>query len=277
MEYNSEAGYRIALEIARNHYENFPVVSFLIKKELQRHIAIIYYFARTADDIADEGNLDDKARLCKLDEFENSIKEISRGIIKNDIDAALSETFTKQNLSPEYLINLIAAFKQDTIKKRYKTFDDILGYCRLSANPVGRMLLSLYGYDDEKLFLLSDKICSALQITNFLQDIFIDYKKDRIYLAEEDLKDFSVSKKWFEKEENNHNFHLLIKKYINILRIMFNEGEELVKHLKGLFKYEILWTINGGREILNRLENDYTKRPKLSKLDFLKLLIKSVV
>ncbi|PJA98499.1 MAG: squalene synthase HpnC, partial [Ignavibacteriales bacterium CG_4_9_14_3_um_filter_30_11] len=186
--FNIDSAYKISLDLAKSHYENFPVVSFLIPKEQRKHIAIIYWFARTADDIADEGNINNEERLKKLDELSDRIISISKDKILNEFDAAFLNTIRTKNLSPENLINLLIAFKQDVTKKRYENFDEVLNYCKNSANPVGRLILELNNINDEKAKVFSDNICTALQLTNFIQDIEIDYKKGRIYLPQDEMK-----------------------------------------------------------------------------------------
>ena len=193
-----DKAYKSALALARSHYENFPVVSFLIPKRQRKHIAIIYRFARTADDIADEGELSGEERIKKLDELEKKIDEIVTGAYKNDFDAALGETVKVNKLSPENLKNLLKAFKQDVIKKKYENFDEVLSYCKYSANPVGRLILELNKIRNVKAIEYSDSICTALQLTNFIQDIEIDYSKGRIYLPQDEMENLMWMRKCFD-------------------------------------------------------------------------------
>ena len=265
--------------LVKNHYENFPVASFLIPKYYRKEIALVYWFARTADDIADEGNLESVKRLDKLNNFEEEFRNSLNGISNNLNFVLLAKTINEKKLSDKNFINLLSAFKQDVIKKRYERFEEVLDYCKRSANPVGRILLELLKINDEEAIISSDKICTALQLTNFLRDTVIDFEKDRVYYPQKELRMFSVTEKMFEIKENNPNIKALVKHNVDRSQILFDEGKSLLRYLPGRFKYEIKWTIAGGEKILSMIrKNDYdifTKRPKLSKLNFITLLIKS--
>ena len=271
--------YNSALDFARKHYENFPVVSLLIPKELRKHIAIIYLFARTADDIADEGNLSENERLQQLNDFENSLHNLLIGNFKSHFEEALHHTIIQKNLTPQMFYDLLKAFKQDVIKKRYENYDELLFYCKHSANPIGRLILELFNIRSEEAFNFSDKICTALQLTNFYQDIEIDYKKGRIYFPENEMKLFEVTENIFAMKENNVNLKKLLRHNIERTQKMFDEGKNLLKFLNGRLKFEIKWTILGGGKILQKIkEKDYNifnARPKLTKRDFGALFIKS--
>ncbi len=278
MTYSIDIAYNSAISFAKAHYENFPVVSFLIKKELRKHVAIIYWFARTADDFADEGNLMSEERLGRLNEFEEDFNNLMKAIYKSEYEYALHQTITEKDLNPQHFLNLLKAFKQDVIKKHYKNFEELLDYCSNSANPVGRLILELHNIRNEEANIYSDKICTALQITNFLQDVKMDFEKGRIYLPEDDLNHYGVSKIMFEERKINLNFKRLIEFNVNRTQLLFDEGKNLVKFLHGRLKYEIKWTILGGEAILQKLRyNNYNVfiRPSLSITDFTKLLLKS--
>ena len=273
--------YSQALTIAKTHYENFPVVSLLIPKKLRKHIAIVYWFARTADDFADEGNGSEELRLERLNEFESNFKRSLEGDISNGYNFALRNTITKMNLTPQYFFDLVSAFKQDVTKGRYANFDEVLHYCNRSANPVGRIILELFDIRNEQANEYSDKICTALQLTNFLQDTVIDYEKGRIYLAKDEMQKFGVPEFLFEQKENNHNLKQLVKHNVERINGFFDDGKKLLTFLNGKLKAEIKWTIAGGEEILEQIKkNDYeifNHRPKLSKAKMAGLLIKSFI
>lgn len=275
----SDSAYKSALAFAKQHYENFPVVSFLIKKELRKDVAIIYWFARTADDYADEGNFTDEKRLDLIDNFRYRFSQLMAGNFENDFERALYLTISKHDLDPAAFYDLLSAFRQDVVKKEYSDFNELLDYCRRSANPVGRLILQLYNVRNDEANRLSDKICTALQLTNFYQDIGIDYKKGRIYLPQDEMEKFNVNRNIFELRENSLNFKALLKYQVNRARLLFNEGRNLVNYLSGLFKYEIKWTILGGEEILSKIEkSDYsvlTNRQEISKKDFLRLFFRA--
>ena len=198
--------YKSALDFAKKHYENFPVGSLLIPKDLRKHVAIIYWFARTADDYADEGNMSEDERIEKLNDFENSLNDLLNGKFKSPFEQALHQTIKQKNLTPQLFYDLLKAFKQDVVKKRYNNFDEVLEYCRYSANPVGRLILELFGIRSGEALKYSDKICTALQLTNFYQDIEIDYQKGRIYFPENEMKQFDVTENMFAKKEINVNY-----------------------------------------------------------------------
>jgi squalene synthase HpnC len=269
-----------SLSLSKNHYENFPVVSFLIPKHLRKDVAIIYWFARTADDFADEGNLLPEERLKKLSDFENRLTSLLKGNYENETEFFLDKTIKERDLNPQYFYDLLKAFKQDVVKNSYKNFNELLDYCNYSANPVGRLILELNDIRSDEAFGYSDKICTALQLTNIYQDIKIDYLKGRIYLPEDEMARFVIEKKVFELNENNLNLKKLLKFNVTRARKMFKEGRDLLTFLRGRLKYEIKWTILGGEEILKKIvRNDYRvleERPKLNKFDFIKLLLLAI-
>jgi squalene synthase HpnC len=276
----TNSAYITAEKFAREHYENFPVVSVFIKKELRKHVAIIYWFARTADDIADEGNLPDDQKITRLNDFELRLTSLLKGNFENDYEAALYNTVTTRNLSPQLFYDLIAAFRQDLVKKRYASFEELLDYCKLSANPVGRLILELHGIRDLEAFYFSDRICTSLQLINFYQDVKIDFSRGRIYFPQDEMNRFCVTENMFELNENNLNLQKLVNFNIDRAGNLLDDGKNLLKYLPGRLKYEIKWTILGGNEILNKIRRnklDIFIRPKLNKIDFLRLLFKSIV
>jgi squalene synthase HpnC len=271
-----ESAYEDAIAFTKNHYENFPVLSFLVPKHLRKHVAIVYQFARKADDIADEGELTNAERLTQLNEFELQLQRAEHGIFNNQFWSALHNTILEKELEINNFSNLLLAFKQDITKQRYSNFDELLNYCDNSANPVGRIILELNSITDEKAKLYSDKICTALQITNFLQDVGIDYLKGRIYLPLDELKEFGVQENIFLLKENNSNFIKLMKYQVERVETLFDEGEKLLSLLPFRLRQQIKWTINGGRGILKKIvELEYdvlNSRPIFSKIDLVKIL-----
>jgi len=278
---NLNNAYSKSLKFTKSHYENFPVVSFLIPKNLRKHVAIIYWFARTADDYADEGNFSKGERLEKLNNFEFRLKQLLNGKAESDYEIALANTINEKNLTAENFYNLIKAFKQDVIKKKYENFDEVIDYCKHSANPVGRLILELFDIRSEEAFKHSDNICTALQLTNFLQDVSIDYKKGRIYLPQDEMEMLQITEKLFEQKENNHKLKQLVKHNVDRAQNLLDEGKKLFPLLSGRLKVEIKWTVAGGEEILNRIrKNDYNvlnNRPELSKTRMVSLLLKSLI
>lgn len=277
----TEDAYKSALSFAKSHYENFPVVSFLIPKQLQKHVAIIYWFARTADDLADEGNVPEETRLQNLNAFETRLTSLLNGVYTDDFDKALGATISEKKLTPSLFFDLLSAFKQDVTKKRYLNFGEMIDYSRRSANPVGRLILELFDIRDTEAFCLSDLICSALQFANFVQDTGVDFNKGRIYLPLDEMEKFGVGENLFDLNEKIGNFEELMKFQVDRIEKMFAEGRNLLKFLSGRLRFEIAWTLLGGMEILKKVKdinyNVIAKRPALKKSDFIILFCKAMV
>jgi squalene synthase HpnC len=269
-----------AKKIAAKHYENFPVISLFVPPDLRKYIAIVYVFARQADDIADEGNFTNEQRLERLDEYERNFCNALKGIYKDPFWNALHLTIEEKELDYRDFLRLLKAFKQDIIKKRYSNFNELLDYCSNSANPVGRIILDLYNLKNEKLKQFSDKICTALQLTNFYQDLSIDYQKGRIYIPLNELSFYNVTEKDFEAKNNNDDFKSLIENQVKRAKELFREGSDLLSYLPNPLKFEIKWTVLGGEKILEKIEKiDYdvlNQRPILSKLNYLYLMLSSI-
>ena len=171
------------------HYENFPVASPLLPRAMRAPVRVIYAFARSADDLADEGNALPDERIAALMAYEAELNRIDKGEPpETRLFQQVASTIAEHALDTRYLHDLLSAFRQDVRQTRYASFEVLLDYCRRSANPVGRIMLSLSGDISESAFRQSDAICSALQIINFLQDVRIDWDKSRVYLPQEDLQ-----------------------------------------------------------------------------------------
>jgi len=270
-----ETAYQNAINFAKNHYENFPVASLFIKKNLRKHIAIIYQFARQADDIADEGNLTNDERIKLLNKYKQALTNSLNNKFENLFWYALNNTIKEFRLSTDNFYNLLSAFKQDIVKIRYKDFNDLLDYCKRSANPVGRIILELHNIHEENALKYSDDICTALQLTNFYQDVSIDIKKGRIYIPQSEMIKFEVEEIAFEDKEINTNFTKLMKFQIDRTKRIFDNGRNLLKYLPLALRIEILLTIIGGKAILTMIEKNnfdvLNNRPTLSKKDYLKV------
>ncbi len=277
---NDKDSEKLNLTLAKDHYENFPVASFLLPKYYRKDVAIVYWFARTADDLADEGKLDSESRLIELEKFEREFEKSLKGKSKNLNFNQLADVVVKRNLTTQYFYDLLSAFKQDVEKKNYENFIELLDYCKRSANPVGRILLELFNIKEKEAIISSDKICTALQLTNFYQDTIIDIKKGRNYYPIDEMKMFNVTQNMFELEQNNPNIKELLKHNVQRTQTLFDEGKNLLKYLNGRFKFEIKWTIAGGEKILDKIrKNDYNvflQRPKLSKIDFILLFVTNI-
>lgn len=281
----ADGSFKYCEEIAKKHYENFPVASLLLPKGKRKYIAAIYCFARAADDFADEPNIEggNEKRLALLDEWEQKLKDCFNGKAYDPIFIALNKTIEDCKIPIEPLQNLLKAFRQDVIKNRYENFDEVLSYCENSANPVGRIVLMIFGSHDEKLFGYSDKICTGLQLTNFWQDVAVDLEKDKIYLPADEMKKYNYDENELRKKTYKKDFIELMKFQVERTRKIFDEGKELIAELKQndtlkkLHK-QIKLTWLGGMEILNKIEqvnyDVFNKRPSLSKTDFIKLFFR---
>lgn len=271
--------YAYCLRLARRHYENFPVGSVLIPKELRPHVCAVYAFARRADDIADEDFLE-ADRIPALTAWQGLLERSLNTRVNHPVFLALKETMGRFQLPPQLFIDLITAFKMDVEIKRHPTFEDLLFYCRHSANPVGRLVLRLFGYQDQRLMELSDKICTALQLANFWQDVSVDLKKNRIYVPLSDVERFGYGEANFFAGDFNQNFQELLKFQVERTEQMFREGAPLVTHLRGRLRLEIKCVILGGLGVLQKIRelnyNTLAIRPTLKKQDKLSILLKAL-
>lgn len=273
------SAYQEAIQFAKKHYENFPVVTFLIQKKLRKDVAIIYWFARTADDIADEGELSVEQRLEQLARLEKRLQNLLNGIFTDKFDFALAETIKERNLSQIYFFKLLKAFRSDILFNKFQDYSDVQAYCDNSANPIGRLLLELHDIRDQKVLKLSDNICTALQLTNFFQDFKFDIQRGRNYIPINDLARFGLNENNFTDPVLRNKFCEVMKYQIERTKHLFLDGEELLKYLPKKLKIEIIWTILGGRKILEKIEsakyNVLKTRPSLNKYEIILLLIKS--
>ncbi|MDL1894117.1 squalene synthase HpnC [Sphingobacteriales bacterium CHB3] len=265
--------------IARSHYENFPVASFFLPKHLRPYIAAVYAFSRIADDFADEGTLPAQARLDKLDDWQRQLDKCYEGKTSHPVFIALAEVTRRKNMPKQLLTDLLTAFKMDVTTNRYATFDDLSYYCKHSANPVGRIVLHLFDDASERNMLLSDSICTALQLANFWQDISVDLHKGRIYVRLEDMHRFGYTEEEFFSRCRDERFISLMKFEVERTRGIFNAGRPLLTEATRKLRFELLLTWNGGVTILNKIENQnydvFGNRPAIGTLDKLSILMKS--
>lgn len=271
--------YTEAIQFAKKHYENFPVVTFLIHRNLRKHVAIIYWFARTADDIADEGNASVENRVEQLARFEKRLQNLLNDRFTDKFDFALSETIKEHKLSHLLFFKLLKAFRSDILFTQFKSTDELLRYCDNSANPVGRLLLELHDIRDPKILALSDKICTALQLTNFYQDFKFDIQKGRNYIPLNDLASSGLNENNFTDPVLRNKLCAVMKMEIERTKKLFSEGEELLTYLPKKLRIEIAWTLLGGRKILEKIEsskcNVMKTRPSLKKIEMIGLLLKA--
>ena len=277
-----------------DHYENFPVASWLLPARLRPPVEAIYAFARGADDIADEGDLSDAARLRGLERYSRALDAIERGDTPTEAPfARLAAAVRDYDLPIPLLRDLIDAFSQDVVKKRYATFDELADYARRSANPVGRLLLHLFEHGKRARHVFaenvpgtfsvaqSDLVCSALQYVNFWQDVEIDWAKGRVYLPQEDLERFGVSERQIEARQVDANWTALMRFECERARGMLVAGKPLGRALPGRVGLEIRATIEGGIAIADRISaasgDVFRHRPRLRKRDWARMLVKAVL
>lgn len=263
------------------HYENFPVASFLVPPRLRRPIEVIYRFARSADDIADEGDASPAERLAGLAAYQAELDRIAKHQEPTTpLFQDLAPVIGEFGLPIQLFRDLLDAFAQDVVKKRYADFPELLDYCRRSANPVGRLVLHLFGRTEPEHLAQSDAICSALQLINFWQDVAIDWAKDRVYLPQTDLPRFRVSEDDIAAGRWSANWAALMDFQIDRARDMMLAGAPLVRALPGRLGWEIRLTVQGGLRILDRLRRHrgdvWRHRPKLGPWDWLVMLARSI-
>ena len=281
---------RQSLNHAASHYENFPVASMFLPKQLRQPIALIYSFARQADDFADEGDLPQEQRLSLLNNFRDELDLVQAYIKpKTDFFAALAQMTKLQKLPLTPFYDLLDAFSQDVTKTRYLNYDEVLDYCRRSANPIGRLLLHLYRADTPKNIELSDNICTALQIINFLQDIAIDFKKNegkqRIYMCQDELAKFGITELQINAYVNaeqaiDSRWQQFMQFNLQRANALLLSGKPLGGILKGRIGFEMRMIIAGGERIIariNKVNGDiFNHRPELNHWDWVLIFLKAL-
>jgi squalene synthase HpnC len=286
------AAYEACTALARSHYENFPV-GRLVPKKMQPHVHAVYAFARYADDLADEGYagsakadgardiMTPEQRLAALDDWERQLRSPRGTPGLHFIFIALHETIHDLDLPMSLFTDLLSAFKQDVVKRRYANFAEVLDYCRRSANPIGRLVLLLHGRREEELHLLADHICTGLQLANFWQDVGVDLEKDRIYLPEDDQKEYGVFEDALFARLATEHYRKLLAFQVARTQSIFDQGALLTKKLSGLLRVEIRLTWLGGTTILRKIEaiqyDTLNQRPTVGKADFPRLLLKALI
>jgi squalene synthase HpnC len=260
-----------------DHYENFPVASILLPARLRPAVEVIYAYARSADDIADEGDAAAEERLAALAAYEHGLDQIAAGQTPaTPLFRDLASVIAEYQLPLQPLRDLLSAFKQDVVTTRYADFDSLLDYCRRSANPVGTLMLHLYDAANAENLRDSDAICSALQLINFWQDVAIDMQKQRIYLPLADLHSFGVSQEQIAEQVMDDAWRKLMQFEITRARQMLLSGAPLALRLPGRIGWELRLVVQGGLRILERIEmadyDVFRHRPKLGRTDWLLLI-----
>jgi phytoene synthase len=259
--------------MASRHYENFPTASYLVPRDKRDALAAVYAFARYADDVADEPGVEN--RLEKLAVWRAKLAACYAGQIDHPVFLALGDSAERFRLSRENLEKLLCAFESDVVVNRHPNFNSLLAYCTCSANPVGRLVLELFGYHDPHLFELSDNLCTALQLTNFWQDVAIDFSRDRVYLPQEDMARFHYSLDDLRAGRCDARWQELLALEIARTRELFERGRGLPEEVLPRLRTQLRLTWLGGTEILSKIEavsyDIFHRRPSLRKWDFLRL------
>ena len=254
--------------LARTHYENFSVATWFLPKNLRQDFFNVYAYCRISDDLGDEVG-DAAAALALLDQWQNELEACYDGNPRHPVFVALAETVKKFEIPKHEFSDLLIAFRQDQTVTRFETFDNVLAYCRYSANPVGHLVLYLCGYHDGERRQLSDYTCTALQLANFWQDVSVDYGKDRIYLPLEDLQRYSVTEEDIAQNRNTPGFCKMMQFEVERAREWFERGLPLAGKVDKALAVDIELFSRGGQEILNAIERQgfavLGRRPVISK------------
>jgi phytoene synthase len=280
-----DAAYDACLRLARTHYENFPVASRLLPARMRPHVAAVYAYARLADDIADEGDTPLEVRHARLDEWLARLDAAVSGsafagatcldartaAAAPAVFAALGETIRAHALPASLFADLVSAFRQDTTVTRYATWTDLFDYCRRSANPVGRLVLRLSGRSDPALDRASDAVCTALQLTNFWQDLAIDWRKGRLYVPAEEHVRAGADPAVLDTGRLTAEWAAALRACAARTRALFEAGRAVCDGVRGRLRWELRLTWLGGQRILERLERTgfdvFSARPALAAAD----------
>lgn len=278
--WSSQQAYQYCEEIARKHYENFPVGSMILPRSKRPHLHAVYAFARTGDDFADEPGRTPAERIDLLNHWDQQLTEAYGGKPTHPVFIALADTVAARNIPIELLRRLLTAFKMDVTKSRYESFEEVLHYCRHSANPVGELVLLTFDIRDPALVRLSDSICTALQLTNFWQDVWVDAARNRIYVPQEDLRRFGCTVEELRSAINSQNLRSLLQFQVHRTRQLFVEGAGLVALLDGRLKFEVKLTWLGGWRVLEKIDaanyDVLQHRPTISLLDKALLIVRGL-
>ncbi len=266
--------------LARTHYENFSVATWFLPARLRQHFFNVYAYCRISDDLGDEVG-DPSVSLQLLDQWEAELDACHTGSPRHPVFVALAGTVREFDIPKLPFADLLKAFRQDQTVTRYSTFDDVVGYCRYSANPVGHLVLYLCGYRDAERQALSDFTCTALQLANFWQDVSDDYGKGRIYLPLEDLKRCGISEEDIAKQRNTPAFCEMMRLEVDRARDWFAQGLPLIKKVDKELAVDLELFSRGGQEILNAIEHQgfavLGRRPAISKARKLALVARAAL
>jgi phytoene synthase len=281
-----EAAYAACAELARTHYENFPVASRLLPARMRPHVAAVYAYARLADDIADEGRVAEDVRQARLDEWtvrlHDAVAGTPRSIAASALDpatlalapavfTAVAHSIASLNLPIDLFDDLVSAFRQDITVTRYDSWPGVFDYCRRSANPVGRLVLRIGGWHSPALDAASDAVCTALQLTNFWQDLAVDWRRGRLYVPAAEWSAAGASLEALDRQELTSEWRRALARCAARTRALFDEGRAVCDGVTGRLRYELRATWLGGVRILDRLDacgfDVFRQRPALGARD----------
>ncbi len=255
-------------ELAESHYENFHVATWFLPKRLRPHFQSIYAYCRISDDLGDEVG-DAQQSLALLDFWNDELDACYQGVTRHPVFVALAETIRVCNIPKTPFADLLVAFRQDQTVTRYRTMEDVFGYCRNSANPVGHLVLYVCGYREPELFTLSDFTCTALQLANFWQDVCEDYLRHRIYLPLADMQRFGVTEEQIHDRRFNPEFRNLMEHEVTFAQKLFEAGAPLLHRVDKEIAVDIALFSRGGQEILRAIKDQgydvLRSRPVISK------------
>lgn len=262
--------------LAETHYENFHVASWFLPERLKPHFHSIYAYCRVSDDLGDEVG-DKEQSLALLDWWGGELDACYRGAARHPVFVALAETIRVCDIPREPFADLLVAFRQDQKVTRFQSIEDVLDYCKYSANPVGRLVLYVCGYRDAERFALSDATCSALQLANFWQDVRVDWQKDRVYFPQQDMQRFGVTDETIASGVMTPQFRELMQYEVDYAREMFRKGAPLIGMVDRELAMDLDLFTRGGMEILRAIEaQDYDvlrARPSIPKSRKLVLML----
>ena len=271
-----DAAYAACLKIARDHYENFPVASHLVPASLRPHVAAVYAFARGADDIADEPGRTAEERIRLLDEWSLQLRERPR----TPVFEALTDTRQRFDLPLQLFDDLLSAFKQDVHVTRYDSWEQVLDYCRRSANPIGRLVLRLAGVRRDDADEWSDSVCTALQLTNFWQDLAVDWERGRLYVPATVWAAAGADPADLDARRMSSEWKVTLRDCVSTTRGLFWAGRPVCDVLGGRLRYEIRATWLGGVRILDKLEgvdfDVFSRRQTLTTSDAMMIGLKAL-
>jgi squalene synthase HpnC len=271
--------FRYCERLTRRHYENFPVASLFIPADKRKHVSALYAFARIADDVADEPGMTPAERMDALNDWGDQLVDCYHGRTRHPVFVALSNTVERFEIPIELFQRLLTAFRSDVTTHRYETFDDVLAYCRNSADPVGRLVLLLFNYRSERMMQHADAICTALQLTNFWQDLSIDLEKNRLYVPLADLQRFGYHEEELFARRTTVEFRYLMASLVDRTEHLFRRGKPLLEMVGRDLRFELRLTWRGGMRILRKIKqqqyNVFAKRPVLTFRDTMALVLSS--